>query len=212
MQSRQDPVRIILADDHPILREGTKAAITGQEGLEVVGEAGNFRELASLLRTTLADVLLLDLNDMGGSALPALARIKRDHPHLAVVVFSSSIDLAREMIREGALGYVTKGEAREQIIQAIRSVASGQQFLSPYVQEFFIRFDNESRTAKFAPQELTVAKLLARGMGTVAIADELQIDRRTVQNYINALRRKTGSTERTQIAAWYQRVFEAAEP
>jgi DNA-binding NarL/FixJ family response regulator len=97
------------------------------------------------------------------------------------------------------------------LIHAIRAVACGRQFLSPHAEEYFGRCTAERRKVGLAPQEVSTLILLAQGLGTQAIADELGIDPRTVQGYINALLRKTGCSERTQLANWYRSVFRPPE-
>jgi len=123
------------------------------------------------------------------------------------VVFSTSVDLAPELVQAGATGYVVKEELAAQLVTAIETAHAGQRFVSPIVQEYLHRCEVDRGQPWFTPKELSVLKLLAQGLGTTAIADQLGIDPRTVHNYVLKLRDKTGCDQRTQLAAWYQRVY-----
>ncbi len=201
------PVHVIIADDHPIVRDGLMATLASTPYLRVVAAAANFQELTTALPTVQADILILDLGGMGSSPLTVIERLTREHPHLAIIVFSSSVDLVPETLRAGAKGYVVKEELSDQLLTAIYAVRAGQTFLSPLAQEYLLRCSVQSSQHRLTPQELSVLKLLAQGLSTTAIADQLGIDPRSVQNYILRLRNKTGCEERIELAAWYQRVY-----
>ena len=211
MRVRSAEIRVVVADDHPIVCDGVQAALATDSSVQVVATATSFQELARLLRVVAADVLLLDLSGMGGPPLPTVIALKRDYPHLAIVIFSGTVVRVRAMIKAGVLGYVAKEELRDQVLQAVHAVALGQQFLSPRAQEYFVRFKLEGKQMGLAPQEVQVLTLLAQGMSTVEIAGELVLDPRTVQHYIGVLMRKTGCSERVQLVNWYRSVFQPPE-
>lgn len=101
-------IRVIVADDHPIVRDGIQAVLASDPQMHIVGVATRFDDLLTVLATESADVLVLDLGGMGGAPLSLVTRLQRDYPHLAIVVFSSSVDLAPELLQAGVRGYVVK--------------------------------------------------------------------------------------------------------
>jgi DNA-binding NarL/FixJ family response regulator len=137
-----------------------------------------------------------------------VTRIQREYPHLTIVAFSSSVDLAPELLQVGVRGYVVKEELSAELLTAIQMARAGQRFLSPVVEEYVTQTMNHRLQHHLAPKELNVLKLLAQGLGTVAIAEQLGIDPRSAQNYVTTLRRKTGCEERTQLVDWYKRMYD----
>ncbi|MEM8533458.1 MAG: response regulator transcription factor [Chloroflexota bacterium] len=200
-------IRVIIADDHPVVCDGLEATLNSSPYITVTGIAANFIEVLTLLETVHSDVLVLDICGMGGAPLTLVTRIRREYPDLAIVVFSSSIDLAPELLQMGVYGYVIKEELSMQLIDAVCAAYARQPYLSPTVEEHLLRTDALHRQYALAPQELKVLQLLSSGLGTSAIAEELSIDPRSAQNYITTLRRKTGCRERTQLVEWYRQIY-----
>jgi DNA-binding NarL/FixJ family response regulator len=197
-------IRVLVADDHPIILDGIQTLLAQAPSITVVGTARSFRAVSEVLDQVDADVLILDLGGMDGSPLALIHRLQREHPLLRVIVFSSSIDLAPELIAAGASGYVAKEELPTTLMMAISSVFSGQAFLSPLVQEYL---EQLSTPSPLTPKEQIALKLLAQGLGTEEIAAQMRIDPRSVQNHITSMRRKTGCFERTQLVDWYRRTY-----
>lgn len=206
------PIRVIIADDHPIVRAGLEAILAADRQVQIVGVATDFEEVLTLLARTPADVLVLDLSGMGGAPLTFVTRLQREHPSMEIVAFSSSVDLAPELMRLGVRGYVVKEDLIGELLTAIHAAHAGQRFLSPVVEGYVAQTTVQRLQHHLAPQELNVLKLLAQGMGTMAIASQLGIDARTVQNYITGLRRKLGCAERTQLVDWYKRMYRGERP
>jgi DNA-binding NarL/FixJ family response regulator len=200
-------IKVLIADDHAIVREGLRAIIGPNRDLEIVGMVTSFEGVLEQLNTTQVDVLVLDLGGMGGAPLTFVTRLQREYPHVSIVVFSSSVDLAPELLQAGISGYVVKEELSSQLIQAIKAVAANQRFLSPLVNDYMMRAEASNQKNTLTPQELNVLKHLAQGFGTSDIAEHLEIDPRVVYNYLSTLRRKTGCTERIQLAEWYKRMY-----
>lgn len=201
------PIRVIIADDHPVVREGLRGALRESALLTVVGVVTSFDEVLEKLSMTPADVLVLDLSGMQGAPLTVISRIRRAHPSVAIVIFSSTVDLAPELLEAGALGYVAKEELVQQLISAVRAAHRGERFLSPAAAEYIERATVQQGEQRVTKKELVVLKLLAQGLSTTEIATQLGIDPRTAQNYITAARRKLGISERTQLAEWYRRIY-----
>jgi DNA-binding NarL/FixJ family response regulator len=200
-------IRVAVADDHPVLLDGLKTLLSADAQLQIVGEATRFAELRGLLLAQPVDVLVLDLNDMGTGPLTVVQGLLRDFPSLSIVIFSSSIDLAPELLRAGVRGYVAKEEVLDELVSAIKAAHAGQTRCSPVVQDYVDRATRANKGFRLAPQEVNVLRLTARGLGTPEIAADLCIGVRVVQNYITTLYRKTGCRTRQELADWYRRIY-----
>jgi DNA-binding NarL/FixJ family response regulator len=205
---KNQPMRVIVADDHPVVLKGLQEELAAATDIAVVGVARDFQATLDLLATTPADILVLDIGSMGGAPLTVVTRIIRDYPALQIIIFSSIVDLAAEFFNVGVHGYVTKEELLIELVVAIHAVRAGEIYCSRLVAEHLSQIGDVRQGIALSPQELSVLKLLAQGLGAVAIAEQLQIGTGSTQNYITRLRRKTGCAERTQLADWYRRVIE----
>jgi DNA-binding NarL/FixJ family response regulator len=203
------PIRIILADDHPVILKGIRMQLAELDDMAVVADARSFASVLPILAAHEADVLILDVGNMGGSPISLLSRLAREYPQLKIVIFSSTIDLAPELLDAGAHGYVAKEDLVRELVEAIRAVAEGTPYLSETVKAYFERRSAPLRI--LSPKELTVLKLLALGHATNTIAEHMGIDPRTVQNHITRLRDKTGCVQRTQLVDWYRMMYEQAK-
>jgi DNA-binding NarL/FixJ family response regulator len=201
-------IRLLVADDHPIVALGLDGMTFADTRILLVTTAKSFAELVSHLATTQVDVVLLDLNNMGVSPLVMVHELRARFPDVQIVIFSSALALAPELIAAGALGYVVKEDMLSHLHAAIIAAAAGQPYYSPLVQNTLDRTARVGRAAPFAPQEEIVLKLVGRSWTTKEMAAYLQIDGRTTQNYVTTLLRKTGCENRNQLAAWYWRHYE----
>ena len=199
------PIRVIIADDHPVLRTGLRTALDPESTVEVVGEAGSYSQLSSLLQTVTADVVLLDLGGMGTPPITAVSALSRTHPKLAVIIFSSSLSGARELLKVGASGYVAKEDFEDDIVAALHTVMDGRQFLSPTVQDYLERAGTVRKEHGLTPKEWEVLRAIAEGLGTREMTEHLALAEQTIRNYVRILYRKTGCTNRTQLVDWFRR-------
>jgi DNA-binding NarL/FixJ family response regulator len=203
-------IRVIVADDHPIIHQGIEKILFATRTIVLVDIATNFATLLDKLAATQADVVVLDLNSMGEAPLVMVRVLRQRFPETQLLIFSSSITMAQDLIAEGALGYVAKQELQTHLPAAIQMVATGQPYVSPLVEEHLERAGN-GRNAVLLPQEERVLKLVAEGLTTRDIAANLGIDPRTAQNYISTLYQKTGCETRGQLMLLYNgRYGEAA--
>jgi two-component system invasion response regulator UvrY len=182
-------IRILLVDDHVMFREGLKQILARRSDIKVVDEAGSGQEaLDKILRHKL-DVVLLDISLPGKSGPELLKEIKKGKPELAVLVLSMHPEdqYAVRMMKAGALGYITKESAPEELIFAIRKVASGGRYISPKLaNELAVALD--TNTPKLPHQllsnrEFQVMRMLASGKSLKEIADEMMISEKTVTTY-----------------------------
>ncbi len=200
------PIRVVIADDHAMLRKGVRAALDPELSVEVQGEVKSFRELMSLLERVTADVVLLDLGGMGTSPVTAVSTLVRTYPVLAIIIFSSHLGGARELLKLGARGYVAKEDVEDDVITAIHSVMDGKLFLSAAVINYLELAGGVRKASGLTPREWDVLRLIAEGLGTDEVAAHLAIAHQTVSNYVSSLYDKTGCTERTQLVEWYRRM------
>jgi DNA-binding NarL/FixJ family response regulator len=201
-------IRVLIADDHPIVRDGIRAALATHDEITIVASASSFDEVADGMATTPVDVVVLDLNEMQGSPFTMVQRLQRDYPNTQIVIFSSTVELAPELLRAGVHGYVIKEELSSHLVIAVEQVSKGKHYLSPLVQEYVERSQNQRRQYGLAPKELNTVMLIAQGFKTEEIAAQMGIDPRTVQNYVSSAMRKTGCSNRVQLADWYRRTYD----
>ena len=196
------PIRILVADDHPIVREGLVAVLSTQPDFDVVGEAETGVETIRRFESLHPDVVLLDLQmpDLDGvQTLERLIAVEADARVIAFTAFDTDERIV-QAVRAGARGYLLKGAPREEIFNAIRVVHSGGTLLQPIVAARLLRriTDDESHANSLTGRELEVLHLLARGKLNKEIAVELAITERTVKFHVSAILNKLGAGNRTE--------------
>jgi two-component system response regulator NreC len=203
-------IRVLVADDHVILRSGLRLLIGAQPGLEVVGEAGDFDEAVRLAGSLAPDVVTLDLSMPGGSGLAAIARLRAAAPSARIVVLTMHEDPAyvRAALAAGAAGYLVKSAADSALIDAIRSVNRGRLFIDVANAAGMEALMTEGRVATGAPpsplaslsaREREVMVLLAKGHTNQAVADLLGLSVKTVESYRARLMQKLNLTSRAEL-------------
>ncbi len=200
------PIRILVADDHPIVREGLVAILGTQPDLLVVAEAADGLAAAELEAELTPDVILLDLEMPRLDGLGALRLIRERNPEAKAIIFTvfDTDERIVEAIRGGARGYLLKGSPRDEIFQAVRTVHQGGSLLQPTVASSVLRYiSGESRRdpLTLTPRELEVLRLLATGRTNRDIADELTISERTAKFHVSAILGKLGAANRTEAVA-----------
>jgi len=199
------PIRVIVADDHPIVVSGILAQLAEYEHIRVLGVAKSFEQALKLLHEHQhVDVLVLDLNGMGEPPISMVQQLHLHYPLLGILVFSSLVDLAPELLKAGVRGYMVKEDLTRYLVDSIIDVAQGWQSLTPMVREYLSQSQNLRKEKGLSPRELTILKLMAHGKGTLEIAAEMAIDPRTVQNHLSTIRTKINCFERTQLVEWYR--------
>jgi DNA-binding NarL/FixJ family response regulator len=191
-------IRVVMADDHTILREGLKQILSAAEGIEVVGEATDGHEVLQRVRNTECDVLLLDLSMPGRSGMDLIKQVKSERPRLRILVLSmhGEQQYAVRAVRAGASGYLTKDSAATQLVAAIRKVAAGGAYISAEVAEQLAlsampRAEGPPHTA-LSDREYEVFRLLVAGKTVTDIAEKLNLSVKTVSTHKARLMEKMG--------------------
>jgi two-component system invasion response regulator UvrY len=206
-------IRILIADDHAIVREGLKQIVAQTTDIHVAGEASNAAEALEMARRLPIDLLLLDISMPGRSGLDVLVEIKRDMPQLPVLILSLHPEdqYALRMIKAGASGYVTKESASEQLIFAIRKVASGGRYMSmPLAEKLVFGMAADTGVAQhelLSNREFQVFRMIAAGKTVSEIADELSLSAKTISTNRTRIIEKMGlrnNAEFTQYAIKYK--------
>lgn len=202
------PIRILVADDHPIVRDGLIAILSTQPDFEIAGEAATGRETVQQAATLSPDVVLLDLEMPELDGVEAIRQMREANLNAQVIVFTAFDTDERIMgaVRAGARGYLLKGVPREEIFRAIRVVHAGDSLLQPIVASKLLRqVSQEQRNSTIieplTARELDVLRLLARGLENKEIALELVISERTVKFHVSSILSKLGAGNRTEAVA-----------
>jgi DNA-binding NarL/FixJ family response regulator len=194
-------IRVLVVDDHPIVRQGLVTVLSDEADLEVVGEAGSGHDaLARVLRVR-PDVVLLDLELGDVDGVDLIAQLSAD---AAVLVFTAYDTDERVLgaIRAGARGYLLKGASAEEIARAVRTLAGGGSYLEPRVASKVVaELHGGRRAAALSERELSVLRLVADGLPTKQIAQSLTISERTVKFHVNSIFHKLGAENRAQAVA-----------
>lgn len=198
-------IRVLLADDHPLVRSGIRATLAGEAAIEVVGEASNGLDVQRLCKDLQPDLLLLDLSMPGPSPLETISCVRQLSPDTRVLVLTAYDDDAyvRNIINIGIEGYLLKDEATEALVQAIVSVVQGGTWFSRVVMQKFVVSKNDLEVdTGFTPRELELLAGIGRGWDNRRIASEFDLAEQTVRNYISRIYEKLGVRSRAEAVVW----------
>lgn len=205
-------IRVLLVDDHTILREGVRALFAGEPDIVVVGEAADGQEAVEKVETLLPDIVLMDMVMPRMNGLEATSHIKQRHPDVKVLILSMYDDdeYVQQVIQAGASGYVLKGMAADDLVLAIREVQAGSSFLNPaiaakLIQDYVRRVRGDHGAAEEQPlttREREVLKLIAEGNTNQEIADVLCLSRKTVESHRANIMRKLDLHDVTELVKY----------
>jgi NarL family two-component system response regulator LiaR len=210
-ETAERPIRVLLVDDHAVVRKGMRALLDREPGIEVVGEAGDGDQAVHAVDRLRPDVILMDLEMPGIGGIEATQRISAAHPESRIVVLTSHA--AEEdvfpALKAGALGYLLKHSAAEDVLHAIRQAHRGETVLHPAIARMVLQELHRPAQPKQTPtseplseRELEVLRLLARGMSNQEIADTLVVGEATVRSHVSSILRKLQLASRTQAALY----------
>jgi DNA-binding NarL/FixJ family response regulator len=195
----EESVRLLIADDHPIVRAGLQAVLGSQPDFEVVGEAGNGTEAVALASRLRPDVVVMDLRMPEMDGVQATARIKAQHPEIHVLVvtaYDSDADIL-PAIETGATGYLLKDTPCKELFQAIRDVAQGKPVLTSSVADRLMERMRGPAEEALSSREIEVLRLVAKGASNRKIADQLYVTEATVKTHLIHIFGKLGVSDRT---------------
>lgn len=198
-------IRVVLVDDHELVRSGFCLILSGQPDIEVVGEASNAEDGLRLIRTVKPDVALVDVHMPGMSGIEMTERAQRAGLATRILILTVVQDaqFPRRLLQSGALGYVTKGCASDELLQAVRSVAQGRRYLDAAIarEMALSAVDGDaSPLESLSSRELEVALMLARGLAVNEVATRLHLSAKTVSTYKQRLFEKLGVAHTIALA------------
>ncbi|MDE2800105.1 MAG: response regulator transcription factor [Gemmatimonadota bacterium] len=194
-------IRIVVVDDHPVVRDGLIAMLNTQSDFEVVGEAGDGAEALQKVEERNPDVLLLDLEMPGVDGVETLRRLQEEKVQVRVIVFTvfDTDERIVSAMQAGAKGYLLKGAPRDEVFRAVRVVNEGGSLLEPLVASKLL--DSVNNPDALTARQKEVLKLLATGLLNKEIADQLDIAERTVKFHVSEILAKLGAGNRTEAVA-----------
>jgi DNA-binding NarL/FixJ family response regulator len=197
--SRFDEIRVMIADDHPVVCRGLAAIIQSESGMRIVGEAANGRQATTMFRELLPDVALIDLRMPVLSGLDAVRAIRSEFPNAGIIVLTTykGDEDAYRAIKAGAQGYLLKGMPNHELLAAIRAVHSGRRYLPKPVLDML---DNRPPQSELSDRELEVLELIVKGMSNKEIGESLGITQSTVKWHVNLILGRLNVSDRTGAA------------
>ncbi|MGH2986082.1 MAG: response regulator, partial [Solirubrobacterales bacterium] len=198
-----ESVRIVLADDHAVVRSALRLLLDAEEDLEVVAEAGDIESTVRYVRGHKPDVLVLDLNMPGGRSLVAVPDMLATSPETGVVVLTMETDpaYAREAIQAGVLGYVLKEAVDEELVNAVRLASAGKTYLQPELGAKLAADTGEAADG-LSERELEILRLIALGHTNAEIAEQLFISVRTVESHRSHIHQKLRLAKRSELVRY----------
>jgi two-component system response regulator NreC len=195
------PIRIVLADDHPVVRVGLKTLLETEPGFEVVAEAATTADAARYVRGHHPQVLILDLNMPGESGLELIPRLRQEAPATAIVVLTMQRDpaFARQALSAGALGYVIKDAADGELVMAVRHAVKGESYLNPQMGVLIATQPLDGRPGDLTEREVEILRLIAGGHTNPEIAAQLFLSVRTIEAHRSHIHQKLALDTRAEL-------------
>lgn len=202
-----DPIRVVVADDHLLIRQGVRALLGSVEGFEVVGEAGDGAETIEVATATLPHVVMMDLHMPGMDGVTATRRLTTELPGVAVLVVTMLDDDASvyAAIKAGARGYLLKGAAQDEILRAVTGVAGGEAIFGPAVAARLLTLlarppaRDDQPFPELTARELDILGFVANGTNNTTIAQSLGLSAHTVANHVSNILTKLHAVDRAEV-------------
>jgi two-component system, NarL family, response regulator NreC len=202
--SSEESIRIVLADDHRVVRSGLRMLLDRESGFEVVAEASDVDGARRYVRGHHPKVLVLDLNMPGGSSLEAIPTIREESPDTQIVVLTMQQEpaFAREALGAGALGYVLKEAADDELVEAVRRAAVGERYLNPTLGARIASEPPPGPPDDLSEREVDVLRLIALGHTNAEIAEQLYLSVRTVETHRSHIQQKLRLSTRAELVGY----------
>jgi len=213
-EPKRPPLRVMLVDDHEVVRDGIRSMLASEDDIHVSGEAGTVREAIDEANRTKPDVVVMDVRLADGSGIEATRQIRADHPSISVLMLTSFADdeALFASIMAGASGYVLKQVRSGELVRAIRAVGAGKSLLDPSVTTAVLdrlrkgkHLMRDERLARLSPQEERILALIADGRTNREVGEELKLAEKTVKNYVSSILSKLEVARRAEAAAYLAR-------
>jgi two-component system, NarL family, response regulator NreC len=204
-QARAAPaIRVVLADDHHVVRRNLRLLLEAEEGIEVIAEAADIPTMIRHVHAQLPHVLVLDLRMPDGSSIGAIRRLREQVPSTEIVVLTmeESPAFAQQALDAGAIGFVVKDKADDELLTAVRRGASGEEYVSSRVAAGLELLRKARDDGGLSGREVEVLRLIALGHTSAEIADKLHLSRRTVETHRARIYRKLGLETRAQLVRY----------
>jgi two-component system, NarL family, response regulator LiaR len=202
----EPPIRLLLVDDHEVVRSGLQTFLELQDDMQVVGEAASAEQALALVPSVEPDIVVLDLVLPGMSGVEAIRRLRASHPAVKIVALTSYAgqDLVLPAVRAGVSGYLLKDVGPAELADALRTVHAGGSPLHPQVAATVMASvgPNDGPQPSLTPREREVLRLIARGLSNRLIARELTLAEKTVKTHVSSILAKLGVADRTQAALY----------
>jgi DNA-binding NarL/FixJ family response regulator len=200
-------IKIIIADDHAIVREGLRGIIALDPEMVLAGEAAGGDEVLSMVNDREVDVVVLDLSMPGRTGLETLKELRRTHPNIAVIVLSMhpKDQYAVRVIKAGASAYLSKESASDELIAAIRKASRGEKYISPEVADLFAEYvirGHDLPHKSLSDREFEVLRMIGSGKGITQISEELKLSVKTVSTYRSRIIEKTGLSNNSEMTRY----------
>jgi DNA-binding NarL/FixJ family response regulator len=200
-------IRVLLVDDHAVVRAGLERLLAAADGVEIVGAAANGAEAVELVSVHAPDVVLMDLSMPGIDGVEATRRITAAQPGIRVVVLTSFADRPHilDALDAGAIGYLLKDAEPDEVVRAVRAAARGESPLAPKAAHEVLQARDARAGIELSARESEVLALVAEGLQNKHIARRLEISEKTVKAHLTNVFQRIGVTDRTQAALWARR-------
>ena len=214
-----NPIRILVVDDHPLLREGVCSTLESVQEFEVIGQGASFDEAVAMAQDLLPEIVLMDVS-MPGGGVNAARTIHEKHPQIKISMLTVCEDESDVMsaLQAGAKGYILKGVGGKELIKTVRKVSTGESYITPSLATSIL-LQKQSQHAdkqtgpldKLNPRETTILKAVGRGLTNRQIADELFLSEKTIKHYMTSILQKLEVRNRVEAALIIQKIEGTSE-
>ena len=203
-----DEIKVLVVDDHALIREAWVAMLNAAPGIEVVGKADNAEDAFTFASNLRPDVVLMDINLKGSNGFEAAERIYNSVPKSRIIglTLHDEINYVKRFLSVGGKGYLTKNITRDELVAAVHAVFNGETYIASEIKDRYfaslLHIENEDNKKELSLKEIEVVKLISTGMTSKEIADKLFLSHRTVETHRHNILKKLGFSNAAQLVSW----------